>query len=226
MHYERVLMDLDDTLFDFQAGNRRAVAALMAELGLASDTVFEEYQAINHACWQALERGEMTQEVLHVERFRRFLRTKGRSDDPAIVAARFAQLLGRQAIPIPGAIESLQRIARHLPVFLLTNGITAIQQARLEISGVGRMVHGAVISQQVGLSKPDPAIFLYALQGIAPGRALMIGDGINSDVLGANRAGIDICWYNPDHKTLPKGLHAEYEIHRIEDCVEIALRDS
>lgn len=225
MYYERILIDLDDTLFDFQAGNRKAVAALMAELDLASDTVFEEYQAINHACWQALERGEMTQETLHVERFRRFLRAKGRGDDPTAVAARFAQLLGRQAIPIPGAVESLQRIARRLPVVLLTNGITAIQEARLETSGIGRMVHSAVISQQVGLSKPNPAIFLYALQGTDPRRALMIGDGINSDVLGANRAGVDMCWYNPGHKPLPQGLHVEYEIHRIVDSVAIALRE-
>ena len=55
MKYKRILMDIDDTLFDFQAGNRNAVGALMAELGLSSPTVFDEYQAINHACWEALE---------------------------------------------------------------------------------------------------------------------------------------------------------------------------
>ena len=61
MRYKLILLDADDTIFDFQAGNRRAVAALMAELGLSSPTVFDEYQAINHACWQALDRGEMQQ---------------------------------------------------------------------------------------------------------------------------------------------------------------------
>ena len=36
MKYKRILIDLDDTLFDFQAGNRRAVNLLMEELGMAS----------------------------------------------------------------------------------------------------------------------------------------------------------------------------------------------
>ena len=49
MRYDKILIDLDDTLLDFHTANRRAVAALMEELHLASDTVFDEYQAINHA---------------------------------------------------------------------------------------------------------------------------------------------------------------------------------
>ena len=223
MRYKRILMDADDTLFDFQTGNRRAVAQLMEELDLASPTVFDEYQAINHACWKALERGEMTQEILHVERFRRFLAQKGRVDDPAAVAERFAELLGQQAILLPHAEETLRALAERLPVTLLTNGITVIQKSRLARSNIRKWFDGAVISQEVGVSKPDPRIFALALGETDPRDALMIGDGIHSDVLGANRAGVDVCWFNPEGKRLPEGLHAEYEIRDIRDCIPIAL---
>ena len=81
-----------------------------------------------------------------------------------------------------------------------------------------------VISQEVGVAKPDPAIFQIALGGTAPDRALMIGDGISSDVLGANRAGVDVCWFNPTGKALPEGLHAEYEVRALADCLPIALQ--
>ena len=131
MRYKRILMDIDDTIFDFQPGNRNAVNQLMAELGLSSPSVYDEYEAINSACWRALERGEMTQEVLHVERFRRFLATKNRQDDPERVAERFAELLGQQAIPLPNALETLRAIAAEREVILLTNGITVIQKRRL-----------------------------------------------------------------------------------------------
>ena len=105
MRYDKILIDLDDTLLDFHTANRRAIAALTEELNLASDTVFDEYQTINHACWAALERGEMDQETLHVERFRRFLASKNRADDPARTADRFAELLGltRCSAPSPPA---------------------------------------------------------------------------------------------------------------------------
>ena len=225
MRYKRILMDVDDTLIDFPTGNRRAVEQLMAELGLSSPTIFEEYQAINHACWEALERGEMTQEVLHVERFRRFLARKGRSDDPAAVADRFAELLGRQAIPLPHAEETVRAIAERLPVVLLTNGITVIQRQRLANARISQWVSDVIISQEVGLSKPDPRIFELALGGLDRREALMIGDGLRSDVQGANHAGVDVCWYNPGGKRLPGDLHAEYEIRDIRDCIPIALMD-
>ena len=225
MRYKRILLDADDTIFDFQAGNRRAVAELMDELGLSSPTVFDEYQSINHACWEALDRGEMTQEVLHVERFRRFLRSKNRTDDPEAVAARFTVLLGGQAIPLPGAEDVVKALSEKLPVTLLTNGITVIQRARLARTPIRQWLDNVVISQEVGAAKPDPRIFEIALNGLDPRDALMIGDGIHSDVEGANHAGVDICWYNPRGATLPEGLHAEYEIRDLRDCLPIAFQE-
>lgn len=223
MGYQLILMDADDTIFDFQAGNRRAVNQLMDELGLAAPGIFDEYQAVNHACWQALERGEMTQEVLHVERFRRFLALKGRADDPERVAARFAVLLGNQSILLPHAGEVVTAISREKKVVILTNGITPIQKSRLALSPIRDRIARMVISQEAGVSKPDPRIFEIALDGVDPRDALMIGDGLRSDVLGANRAGVDACWYNSGGKPLPEGIHAEYIIRDIRDCVKIAL---
>lgn len=224
MRYKLVLMDIDDTIFDFMPGNKNAIALLMEELGLSSPTVFDEYQAINHACWQALERGEMNQEILHVERFRRFLAMKGRNDNPEQVADRFAELLGQQNIPLPHALETVRELCGKIPVVLLTNGITVIQKKRLAASPLKDWVQGVVISQEVGVSKPDKRIFEIALNGLDPREALMIGDGITSDVMGANNAGVDVCWYNPKGKTLPDGVHAEYEIRDIRECIAIATR--
>lgn len=223
MRYSLILMDADDTIFDFQAGNRKAVGMLMEELGLSSPTVFEEYQQINHACWQALERGEMDQETLHVERFRRFLRLKGRADDPKRVADRFAVLLGQQAIPLPNAEETVEKLAREREIVILTNGITPIQKSRMARSPVQNWISRMVISQEVGVSKPDPRIFEIAMGNTPREKVLMIGDGLQSDIRGANNAGVDVCWFNPLKKPLPNDLHTEYEIHDIRDCLPIAL---
>lgn len=225
MRYKLILLDIDDTIFDFQAGNRNAVGELTAELGLASPTIFDEYQIHNHACWAALERGEMTQEILHVERFRRFLSAKGRSDDPKTVADRFAELLGRQAIPMPGAEEMLAAVSAQLPVVILTNGITVIQRARLARSPLSRYFGHVVISQEVGAAKPDPRIFEIALDGVSPSDALMIGDSAASDILGANRAGVDSCWFNPKGKACPDGVRPTYEARTLAECARIALME-
>lgn len=223
MRYKLILMDIDDTVFDFQAGNRNAINELTAELGLASPTIFDEYQVHNHACWAALERGEMTQEILHVERFRRFLAAKGRADDPKAVADRFAELLGRQAIPMPGAEEMLAAVSARLPIVVLTNGITVIQRARLARTPLSRFFSRVVISQEVGAAKPDPRIFEIGLDGVDPSDALMIGDSLASDVLGAARAGVDSCWFNPKGKPRPVTPAPTYEVAALTECIGIAL---
>lgn len=212
--YRAVLMDADDTLFDFAAGNRRAVNQLMDEIGYHHPDRFDQYQEINHACWAALERGEMTQAELQVARFARFLGRYGVERDAVQTAGRFVEILGQQTILLPHAEEVMRFISARMPVVILTNGITSVQKSRMARSAIRNYIHDLVISQEVGIAKPNPGIFRYALEklGMGPDEVIMIGDSPTSDILGANNAGIDACWYNPKGKTLPEGVHAKYTI--------------
>lgn len=225
MRYRAILFDVDDTLLDFQTGNRNAVNQLMDELGYYDPDRYDQYEAVNLKCWQALEAGLLTQNQLKLARFVRFFDRYPVSGDPGWAAERFVRLLGQQSILLPHALETVARIAEHLPVAIVTNGITDIQRSRLALSPLKDYVTEVVISEEVGVSKPRPGIFKIALDrlGVKAGEALMVGDGVNSDIRGANNAGIDACWYNPAGKALPEDVRAEYEITGIRQCVEIAL---
>ena len=226
MRYKVILFDNDDTLMDFQAGNRNAVNQLMDELDYHDPDRYDQYEAVNMKCWAELEAGLLTQNQLRVARFVRFFDRYPVSGDPKQAAERFVQLLAQQSILLPHALETVRRIAERLPVAIVTNGITEIQRSRFALSPLGEVVRDVVISEEVGVSKPRPEIFHLALDrlGAVPGEALMVGDGVNSDIRGANNAGIDACWYNPGGKALPEGLHAEYVISDIRQCVDIALK--
>ena len=227
MRYKAILFDNDDTLMDFQTGNRNAVNRLMDELGYLHPDRYDQYEEINKACWAALERGEMTQGQLRVERFVRFFDAYSLPGDPVRAAERQAELLGEQSILLPHAEQVVRQIAEKLPVAVVTNGIASIQKNRFSRSPLKDLVCAVVISEEAGVSKPRPELFLMALDqlGAKPQEALMIGDGVNSDILGANNAGVDACWYNPSGKVLPEGVHAEYVISDIRDCVAIALQE-
>ena len=227
MRYKAALFDNDDTLMDFQAGNRNAVNQLMDELGYHHPRRYDQYEAVNLECWAALERGEMAQSQVRVERFRRLYARYPIPGDPVRSAERFAHLLGQQSILMPHALEVVRAIAAHMPVVVVTNGMTSIQRSRYARSPLKDVISGLVISEEAGVSKPRPEIFHRALSplGIRPGEALMIGDGINSDIRGANNAGIDACWLNPAGAPLPEGVHAEYVIADLRACVAIALEE-
>ena len=227
MRYKAILMDADETLFDFEAGNRNAVSALLDGIGYDHPDRYEQYQAVNHACWRLLEQGKMTQGELKLARWARFFTLYSIQADPAEAADRFIDLLGGQSILLPHAEEVVRAIAARLPVLVLTNGITQVQKRRMAASPLRQYIAGMVISQEVGVSKPDPAIFRIALDrlGVGPRDALMVGDGITSDVIGANRAGVDVCFYDPQGRALPPGVHAEYRIADLRQCVPIALAE-
>ena len=227
MKYKAVLFDNDDTLMDFQAGNRNAVNRLMDELGYRHPDRYEQYEEINLGCWALLEEGKMTQRELKTERFARFMARYGVEGDPVRTGERFVELLGEQSILLPHAEETVRRIAEKLPVIIVTNGITAVQKKRFAKSPLKDLAAAVVISEEIGVAKPDPEMFRIALRpfGIAPEDALMIGDRLSGDILGANNAGLDACWYNPAGLPLTGGVHAEYIISDIRDCVEIALQE-
>ena len=226
MRYKAVLFDVDDTLMDFQAGNRNAVNQLMDELGYHDPDRFDQYEAINVKCWRELEAGLLNQSQLKLARFVRFFDRYPVTGDPKWAAERFVALLGQQSILLPHALETVRAIAERRPVAIVTNGITSVQRSRLALSPLKDWVTEVVISEEVGLSKPRPGIFRLALDrlGVKPRDALMVGDGVNSDIRGANNAGIDACWLNPTGKALAEGVHAEYVITDIRQCVEIALQ--
>ena len=227
MKYRAILFDNDDTLMDFQAGNRNAVNSLLDELGYFHPDRYEQYEEINLSCWAELERGVMNQAQLKTERFARFMARYGIPGDPVKAGDRFVELLGEQSILLPHAEETVRRIARERPVIIVTNGITKVQKARFAKSPLQSLASAVVISEEIGVAKPDPEMFRTALRpfGIAPQEALMVGDRLSGDILGANRAGMDACWYNPAGLPLTEGVHAEYIISDIRECAAIALQE-
>jgi len=229
LQYDAILIDADDTLLDFRTAERNAIAEVIEALGISDPEAGEVYSRINHACWKEFERGTMTQAELRVRRFGDFLQFYGVSADPEEVGGRFTGALSRQGMLLPGALEAVRAIAERLPVALVTNGISSVQHGRIDASPLRPYISALVISGEVGFQKPDPRMIFRALEmlgGVEPGRALMAGDSLTSDVLAANRANADACWYNPSGELAPAGYKIRYEIRNIRELPGIALAEN
>jgi phosphoserine phosphatase len=93
---------------------------------------------------------------------------------------------------------------------LVTNGASCLQREKLAGSGLGDLLDAVVVSGDLGVGKPDPAIFAHALRaaGVGPSDAVMVGDSAAKDVEGALAAGLDAVWLNREARPRPDGLAA------------------
>jgi len=97
---------------------------------------------------------------------------------------------------LPGGIELVARLARSMPVALVTNGPPDIQRLKIDQAGIGPYLSAVVISGETGIGKPDPAAFGRALELVdaSPQDVVMIGDSWERDVLGSLGAGMRAVW--------------------------------
>ena len=81
----------------------------------------------------------------------------------------------------------------------MSNNLFDEQREKLEECGLAPFVDALVVSERVGVSKPDPAIFVAALDALQrrAGDAVMVGDSWSADIAGARAAGIHPIWFNP-----------------------------
>ena len=200
--YEYLLFDIDNTLMDFTAGEKTALFQTMDELGITLlESDYQAYLRINQAAWARFETGELDSVAVQRVRFEDYAAHLGRDvASGAGMNARYVQNLGEQAILLEGAVEMLERLARRYRLAVATNGLTLVQRARLQKSGILPLLSGVFISQEMGVQKPDKAYFerIFAAYGdSAREKYLMIGDSLRADIAGGINAGIDTCWFYP-----------------------------
>ena len=137
--------------------------------------------------------------------FRALLQSLGRAGDPQAISSRYLQELSARAYFLPHAKEVVEELSRSFPLALVTNGIGMVQRGRLEKSGVAGCFRAVIISEELGLAKPDPRFFQAAREAISlpADELLCIGDNPASDIEGARAAGIDACWYAPKGQPWP-----------------------
>jgi putative hydrolase of the HAD superfamily len=200
-----VLFDLDDTLFDHWACTRAALAELRERcptLGRVPAAAVEaEHRRLLEELHLQVLAGRMTVDDARVERFRRLLafagETAGGADAAAAAAAyRSAYLAHWQ--PVEGARDLLAALHGRLATGVVTNNVASEQRSKIAACGFGPLLDAVIISEEAGVTKPDPRIFRMALDqlGCPAVETVMIGDAWDTDIAGARAASIHPIWFN------------------------------
>ena len=215
--YTHLLFDADGTLFDYDAAEAQALADNFAHHGLDFQAVHSErYQVINHRFWQRFEQGQIAAAELQIGRFQALFAEFGVAYNANFFANTYLDQLGQQVQLITGAAELIAELYGRYHLTLITNGLANVQYPRLHKSGLARYFETIIVSDEIGVAKPDPAIFdatFARLQRPSKANVLIIGDSLTSDMAGGHNYGIDTCWYNPNGQTAD--LNLTYEISHL-----------
>ncbi|MGL4568653.1 MAG: YjjG family noncanonical pyrimidine nucleotidase [Fusobacteriaceae bacterium] len=225
MKYKTLIFDADDTLFDFKASEKEALekTLIQYEIDYREDYHLPIYKEINTKIWKELEQGEITQSELKVERFRRFCKGMNFDLDAHEFAHSYMENLSKSSILFDESLELVKELHKKFQLFIITNGLTKVQMGRIRNSVIAPYFKDIIISEEVGVSKPNPEIFRLTLkknsiedkEGI-----LMIGDSLSSDIKGGVNFGIDTCLYNPQKHGLSGEIKPTYEIQSLKELLK------
>jgi len=224
MRFPILLLDADDTLFDFHASEVEAFSQTLRQYGVEPTPVrLHRYHEINQGYWKLFEQGRIEKPDLLTRRFADFFAELGLTPDPAEVNDRYLHQLSQTAILLPGAEDLCRRLHRagHKQ-YIVTNGTKIAQQGRMARSGLLPYLDGVFISEEIGCQKPQKAFFdaVFAAIG-SPDKAqvLIFGDSLSSDMRGGRAAGITTCWYNP--KGLEPTADCDLQVQRLQDLPDL-----
>ena len=225
MKYKYLLFDFDDTLLDFKKTEYDAFHNAMERCGLKNEEGYLEiYSEINHMKWMQLNEGLLTKNEIFNTRFQEFFDTVGIDYDSALFNQTYLKALSEPVHYVKDVVEVLRELSKDHEIYVVTNGLDAVQQPRLARSEFQPYIKEVFVSEVIGYEKPQLEYFdaVFAkIPGIQKEETLIIGDSLTSDIRGGNQAGIATCWFNPEGKPHNGIDHADYEIQELSELLEI-----
>lgn len=183
---------------------------------------------MNQQMWRDLELKKISKQELVNTRFAKLFDHFGIEVDGQYMAGRYQEHLKHQGQVYPGVVDLLDHFKNQgFRLFAAKNGITEIQNGRLEASPIKPYFEKVFISEQSGSQKPDKAFYDWIGQQIEDyslEETLMIGDSLTADIAGGNNAGIDTAWYNPTLKENKTNAKPTYLFSTFEELIEIVER--
>ena len=220
-----VLLDLDDTLFDFHRAEATAIADTFKEMGIEStEEIIRLYSGINQSQWERLERGEIDRDEVRVGRFEILFEKLGRDVDAFKTQQKYEYNLGCYHFYIDGAVDLLEAIYQKYDLYIISNGTDSVQKRRIAASGIKKYFKEIFISENVGYNKPAVEFFdrcFAKIPNFDKAFAIIIGDSPSSDILGGKNVGVRTCRFNPKGKPNPENITPDYEVSSLADIIPL-----
>ena len=223
MKYDWILFDADETLFHFDSF--KGMQLMFSRKGVDfSRQDYDSYQQVNKPLWVDYQNGDITAHQLKHIRFDQW--AKKLDTSTAELNRAFLEAMADICTLLPGAKELMEGLAGKANLGIITNGFTELQAIRLERTGMTDYFEHVVISEEVGVAKPNHGIFSHALEKMGnpcKSKVLMVGDNLHSDILGGINFGIETCWLNVSGDNGQSDIEPHYTVQSLGQLKSILI---
>lgn len=201
-----ILWDVDGTLIDFEESENLAFHTCFEKHNIdITDNDFEIYKEINRNYWHRFDNGEITKDIVYVNRFLDFFKHLNIENLSAeCFNTEYQQLLGECCVLFYGAYELCKKLSeKGYRQYAVSNGSEKAQRIKLNKTGLDKIFDGIFISDVIGYAKPSPLFFEYVferIENLVKKETLLIGDNPICDIDGGNKAGVLTCLFDPAKK--------------------------
>ncbi|RZK50840.1 MAG: noncanonical pyrimidine nucleotidase, YjjG family [Pedobacter sp.] len=224
---KHIFFDLDHTLWDFDKNAQETLLELYVKykldsLGVKSSLEFiERYTENNHLLWAQYHRGEITKNKLREQRFRKTFLELGMDPDyiPHEFEDEYVRLSPTKTNLFENTLSTLTYLSKSYHLHIISNGFKEPTLTKMQVSDLNPYFKNIIISEDVGVNKPHPDIFKYALdkaEATLP-ESIMIGDSIEADIRGAQSFGLKAIYFNPQMIPVPHDVN--WQIHNLNELL-------
>lgn len=213
---KHIFFDLDHTIWDFDRNAQETLMELfehynLPALGLDSPQNFiQTYTENNHQLWAEYHLGKITKEHLRSERFSKTFKELGVEPDlvPPAFEEDYVRISPTKTNLFEGSEKVLAYLQQKYTLHIISNGFKETTLTKMRLSNLNPYFDQVIISEDVGVNKPDPAVFTYALNkaGATKEESIMIGDSLEADVRGAQDFGMRAIFFNPLNRDKPEDI--------------------
>lgn len=198
-----VLIDIDDTIFDFEKCSKNAFKKTLKKLDLFyEEKDFSYFNKVNDILWTKQKLGELNINQVFIERSNMMSKYFGLDIEKEIFNNLFVEFLYDEIEIVDEIEDLLSYLSNKYQIFAASNGVYDMQVNRLKKSNLDKYFDEIFVSDKIGFEKPDKRFFqkIMDITKYSNKDLIMIGDSIKSDIIGAKNSNIKSIYFNKENK--------------------------
>lgn len=219
---QKILIDLDGTILDFNKGEKISFVETIKHFFNYTPSEYEckIFSFNNEYFFNQYANGNMERRKFHHSRFFKTLKFMKLEGNVFEINDYYVDLLKYQSILYDDALDALKYLSSKYDIYVASNGMTEVQMKRIE--NIRKYFKGYYISEAIGFNKPNIKFFEYIFRNLNEydkSKYIIIGDRLESDILGGINAGIKTIYLNRNNINFD--IKPDYEIKGLNEIKNV-----